>query len=137
MTRAPGVTSKPTKAFAKPEETFDTTIGRRFINPSFDGETTPSMPQTAERVAQKRSLTREELDTFALRSHQRAVHAMENGRFSEQIVAVPVDGRQLTPDEGPRPETTIEKLATLPPVNGPTGVVTAGNLSSLNDGRPL
>src|SRR5687768_15284396 len=88
MTRAPWVTEKPSKAFARPGPSFDTAIGWRFTNPAFDSDTTLSMPQTAERVAQQWNLTREELDAFAYRSHQRAVDAQKNGRFAAEIVAV-------------------------------------------------
>jgi len=130
MSRAPWVMEKPTRAFAKPGAAYDTSIGWRFTNPAFDPETTLSMPQTAERVAQQWRLTREQLDEFALRSHQRAVDARKNGRFSAEIVAV----GDVTEDEGPREDTSLEQLARLRPVNGPDGLVTAGNSSSLNDG---
>jgi 3-oxoadipyl-CoA thiolase len=138
MTRAPWVTEKPTKAFAKPGASFDTSIGWRFVNPSFDDDTTLSMPETAERVARQWGLSREELDAFALRSHERAVDAIKNGRFEAEIVPVPIKDRggesSFTVDEGPRAGTSIDALAALRPVNGPDGVVTAGNSSSLNDG---
>jgi len=130
MTRAPWVTEKPGKAWAKPGATHDTSIGWRFPNPRFDTETTLSMPQTAERVAQQWQLTREELDAFALRSHERALDAIKNGRFADEIVAV----GDVDTDEGPRPDTSLERLAALRPINGPHGVVTAGNSSALNDG---
>jgi acetyl-CoA acetyltransferase family protein len=130
MTRAPWVMEKPGKAWAKPGAAFDTSIGWRFTNPRFAADTTLSMPQTAERVAQQWALTREELDVFALRSHQRAVDAIKNGRFSAEIIPV----GDVSTDEGPRPDTSLERLAALRPVNGPGGVVTAGNSSSLNDG---
>src|SRR5213075_1549853 len=130
MTRAPWVMEKPAKAFAKPGAAYDTSIGWRFTNPAFAGETTLTMPQTAERVAQQWSLTREELDAFALRSHERAVDAIKNGRFAAEIVPAGA----LTQDEGPREDTSIEALGRLKPVNGPGGAVTAGNSSSLNDG---
>lgn len=130
MTRAPWVMEKPTRAFAKPGAAYDTSIGWRFTNPAFDPDTTLSMPQTAERVAQQWKLTREQLDEFALRSHQRAADARKNGRFSTEIVAV----GDVTEDEGPRDDTSLEQLARLRPVNGPDGLVTAGNSSSLNDG---
>jgi len=130
MTRAPWVMEKPGRAWAKPGAAFDTAIGWRFPNPRFDAETTLAMPETAERVAQQWNLTRDELDAFALRSHERAVLAQKNGRFSDEIVAV----GDVVDDEGPRADTTLEKLARLRPVNGPDGVVTAGNSSSLNDG---
>ncbi len=134
MTRAPWVTEKPTKAFARPGATFDTSIGWRFTNPRFDADTTLSMPQTAERVAERWGLTRDELDAFALRSHQRAVAAIEAGRFAAEIVAVPVGDGLFSVDEGPRADTSLERLAKLRPVNHPGGLVTAGNSSSLNDG---
>jgi 3-oxoadipyl-CoA thiolase len=130
MTRAPWVTEKPSKAFARPGASFDTSIGWRFTNPAFDADTTLAMPQTAERVAQQWKLTREELDEFALRSHQRAVDAQKNGRFAAEIVPV----GEVTEDEGPRADTSLAKLAGLLPVHGPGGVITAGNSSSLNDG---
>ena len=76
MTRAPWVSEKPAKAWAKPGASFDTSIGWRFSNPRFDASTTLSMPQTAERVAERWNLTRSELDEFALASHQRAVKAI-------------------------------------------------------------
>jgi acetyl-CoA acetyltransferase family protein len=134
MTRAPWVTEKPDRAFAKPGATFDTSIGWRFTNPRFDADTTLSMPQTAERVATQWKLTREELDAFALRSHERAVAATKDGRFAPEIVAVPVEGAEVTIDEGPRSDTSLERLSRLRPVNGPDGLVTAGNSSALNDG---
>jgi len=134
MTRAPWVTEKPTTAFARPGATFDTSIGWRFTNPRFGSETTMSMPQTAEEVARRWGLSREELDAYALRSHQRAVAAIDAGRFKDETVAVPVGDGELAVDEGPRADTSLEKLARLRPVNGPDGLVTAGNSSSLNDG---
>ena len=130
MTRAPWVTEKPGRAWAKPGATYDTSIGWRFPNPSFGPETTLSMPETAERVAQRWSLTREELDAFALASHQKAVRAGDEGRFAAEIVAV----GDIVRDEGPRADTDLASLARLRPVTGPGGMVTAGNSSSLNDG---
>ncbi|WP_121435719.1 thiolase family protein [Actinomadura pelletieri] len=134
MTRAPWVQEKPAKAFAKPGAAFDTSIGWRFTNPRHGADTTLSMPQTAERVAERWGLTREELDAFAVRSHERALDAIKDGRFADEIVPVPVRDDLVDTDEGPRPGTTPEVLARLRPVNGPGGLVTAGNASSLNDG---
>ena len=134
MTRAPWVTEKPAKAFAKPGASFDTSIGWRFANARFDADTTLSMPQTADRVAGRWRLTREELDVFALRSHERALDAIKNGRFEAEIVPVPVKDGVFAVDEGPREGSTLDALARLRPVNGPDGLVTAGNASSLNDG---
>ena len=130
MTRAPWVTEKPSRPWARPGQSWDTSIGWRFTNPAFDADTTLSMPQTAERVAERWQLTREELDAFALRSHERALDAQKNGRFAAEVVPVGV----VTRVEGPRPETTLERLAALKPIHGPGGVITAGNSSSLNDG---
>jgi 3-oxoadipyl-CoA thiolase len=130
MTRAPWVSEKPSKAWSKPGASFDTSIGWRFPNPGFGADTTLSMPETAERVAQRWQLTREELDAFALRSHERALDAIKNGRFTDQIIPV----GEVDTDEGPRPDTSLERLASLRPLHGPGGVVTAGNSSSLNDG---
>ncbi|KQY55712.1 beta-ketoadipyl CoA thiolase [Aeromicrobium sp. Root495] len=134
MTRAPWVQEKPSKAFAKPGAAFDTSIGWRFTNPRFDADTTLSMPQTAERVAEQWGLTRDELDAFAVQSHERALDAIKNGRFADEIVPVPVKNGSFDTDEGPRAGTTADVLARLRPVNGPDGLVTAGNASSLNDG---
>jgi len=135
MTRAPWVVQKPAKAWAKPGASYDTSIGWRFPNPSFDQHTTLSMPETAERVAEQWGLGREELDIFALRSHERALDAIKNLRFADEIVPVPTpSGAVVTTDEGPRGDTSLDRLAGLRPVNGPDGVVTAGNSSSLNDG---
>ena len=130
MTRAPWVMEKPGRAWAKPGQAWDTSIGWRFPNPAFDADTTLTMPQTAERVAERWGLGREDLDAFALRSHQRAVKAQKNGHFDAEIVAV----GEITQDEGPRADTTAEKLAQLRPIHGPGGLITAGNSSSLNDG---
>lgn len=130
MTRAPWVTEKPARAWARPGQTWDTSIGWRFTNPAFDPDTTLSMPQTAERVAERWGLSREELDAFALRSHRRALDAQKNGHFDAETVPV----GDVTQDEGPRADTTAEKLAGLRPLHGPGGRITAGNSSSLNDG---
>jgi 3-oxoadipyl-CoA thiolase len=130
MTRAPWVMEKPGKAWSKPGAAFDTSIGWRFANPKFGADTTLSMPQTAERVAQQWRQTREELDAFALRSHERALDAIKNGRFAAEIIGV----GDFRTDEGPRPDTSLERLGALRPVNGPGGLITAGNSSALNDG---
>jgi acetyl-CoA acetyltransferase family protein len=130
MTRAPWVMEKPGRAWAKPGAVFDTSIGWRFPNPRFSKDTTLSMPETAERIAKRWGLTRAELDAFALRSHESAIRSQKHGHFTDEILAV----GELTHDEGPRADTSMERLAGLGPVNGPDGVVTAGNSSSLNDG---
>jgi 3-oxoadipyl-CoA thiolase len=137
MTRAPWVQAKPERAWAKPGEAFDTSIGWRFTNPRLAArdKATFSMPETAEEVARLDGITREDADAFALRSHERAIAAMDAGRLAPEIVAVPTPrGGLVDTDEGPRRDTTLEVLAGLRPVVAGGGVVTAGNSSSLNDG---
>lgn len=137
MTRAPWVQAKPERPWAKPTEAFDTSIGWRFTNPRLAArdKATFSMPETAEEVARLDGITREEADAFALRSHQRAIAAIDAGRLAPEIVAVPVPrGGSVDTDEGPRRDTTLEVLAGLRPVVAGGTVVTAGNSSSLNDG---
>ncbi|MBG6185268.1 acetyl-CoA C-acetyltransferase [Arthrobacter sp. CAN_A214] len=140
MSRAPWVQEKPTKAFARPGEIFDSSIGWRFVNPIFKSQdkTTLSMPATAEEVAAVDAISREDADAFAVRSHEKALAAIDGGRFAAEIVAVPTpQGKKsvlVDTDEGPRSGTTLEVLAGLRPVVKPGGIVTAGNASSLNDG---
>lgn len=141
MSRAPWVIEKPTAAFAKPGEVFDTSIGWRFTNPEFKktDKLTYSMPETAEEVAVVDGITRDDADAFAVASHERAIAASEAGHFSQEIVPVIVKDRKgaetvVVADEGPRPGTSTEVLARLRPVVKADGIVTAGNSSSLNDG---
>ena len=141
MSRAPWVMEKPTTGFAKPGATFDTSIGWRFVNPEFAKREkfTYSMPETAEEVARVDGISREDCDVFAVRSHERAIAAIEAGHFKDEIVPVPVRDRKgnvtlVDTDEGPRPGTTTEVLAKLRPVVAGGEVVTAGNSSTLNDG---
>lgn len=146
MSRAPWVMEKPDKPFAKPGAVFDTSIGWRFPNPSFqsgelsrDGKATYSMPETAEEVARAYNISREDCDVFAVRSHERALAAIGAGRFADEIVPVRVTGRKgaetvVDTDEGPRPGTSLDVLAGLRPVVKGGSVVTAGNASTLNDG---
>jgi acetyl-CoA acetyltransferase family protein len=133
--------SKPDQSFARGNKTvYDTTIGWRFPNPRMEEmHSTESMGETAENVAERYGITREEQDEFALESHRRAVAAAEAGRFDAEIVPVPAPQPKGEPvmvhaDEGPRPDTTLEQLARLRPVFREGGTVTAGNSSSLNDG---
>ena len=133
MTRAPWVTEKPSRAWAKPGKSWDTSIGWRFTNPAFGEDTTLSMPQTAERVAEQWKLSREALDEFAYASHQKALTAQEAGKFDPEILPI----GDVSADEGPRADTTVEKLAKLRAIHGPGGVITAGNSSSLNDGAAV
>ena len=141
MTRAPWVMPKPDGAFPRgPQTVYDTALGWRLVNPKMaEMYGTLQMGETAERVAQKYEVSREDQDAFALRSHQRAVAAQRSGRLSEEIVPVAVPQRKgeplrLTDDEGPRDDTSLEALARLKPAFAANGSVTAGNSSPLNDG---
>ena len=141
MSRAPWVVEKPTTAFAKPGEAFDTSIGWRFVNPTLAAQekTTFSMPETAEEVARVCDISRADADAFAAQSQVRAAAAIEAGNFASEIVPVEIKDRKgnvtvVDTDEGPRPGTTTEVLAKLRPVVKGGEVVTAGNSSSLNDG---
>ncbi|MEO7005603.1 MAG: acetyl-CoA C-acyltransferase [Terrimesophilobacter sp.] len=136
MSRAPWVTAKPTRAFARPGEIADTSIGWRFTNPRFlkRDKATYSMTETAEEVADLDQISRDDADRFALDSHQRAVAAQDAGRFAAEIVGVETGKGVIDADEGPRRDTSIEALARLRSIVRPDGVVTAGNSSPLNDG---
>jgi acetyl-CoA acetyltransferase family protein len=141
MSRAPLVTLKPERGFARGNtELVDTTIGWRFVNPLMaERYSTESMGETAENVAQRYGVSREEQDAFALESHRRAVAAAGAGRFDDEIVPVDVPrpkGDPLTvhADEGPRPDTSLERLSSLGTIFRVGGTVTAGNSSPINDG---
>ncbi|MEV8218727.1 acetyl-CoA C-acyltransferase [Microbacterium sp. NPDC077391] len=136
MTRAPWVQAKPDRAWAKPGDAYDTSIGWRFPNPRLlaRDKATFSMPETAEEVARVEGISRADADAFALLSHQRALAAIDAGRLSPEIVAVESTRGLVDTDEGPRRETSLEALAALRPVVAGGEVVTAGNASSLNDG---
>jgi 3-oxoadipyl-CoA thiolase len=140
MTRAPLVMAKAQTAWDRNVRVHDTSIGWRFVNPRLDDVYgTHSMGETAEEVARDFDITREEQDEFALRSHGRAVAARDGGRFEDEIVPIEVPRRKGEPvvidaDEPPRPDTSLEKLATLKPAFRSGGSVTAGNSSGINDG---
>src|SRR6266568_1682918 len=137
MTRAPWVMAKPGTPWAKPGEVVDSALGWRFTNPKFrdsNRKITLSMGETAEEVATLDGITRADSDEFALRSHQRAVAAIDAGRFAAEIVPVPLRDGEFTVDEGPRRGTTADKLAALRPVFRADGIVTAGSSSPLSDG---
>lgn len=138
MTRAPFVALKPEYAFPRGGmKLADTTIGWRFANPNWAPEyPTIDLGETAENLAEKYSIQRMEQDEFALRSHTRAIQAMDSGRFKDQIVPVPTKDNPtgVTADEGPRRDTSIEKLSLLRPVFRKNGTVTAGNSSQISDG---
>jgi acetyl-CoA acyltransferase len=157
MSRAPWAMPKPERAFPTGHTTvYDTTLGWRFVNPKMEkmGHT-DSLGMTAENLAEERyhvsseeqrpeelaktyDISREKQDRFALSSHQKAVVAMDEKRFREEIVPLTLKGRKgdtlVEADEGPRRDTTFEKLAKLKPAFKEDGSVTAGNSSSLNDG---
>ena len=140
MTRAPFVLGKADSAFSRAMNLQDTTLGWRFINPRLSAMYHPyTMGETAENVAERTKISREEQDAYALRSHQRAVAAQQTGRFAEEIQPVTIPQKKgealvVTLDEQPRPDTTLEKLAALKPVFRKDGSVTAGNSSGINDG---
>ena len=140
MTRAPLVMPKAETAWSRNAEIYDTTIGWRFINPKLAAEHgTDSMPETAENVAEKFNISRADQDAFALRSQQKAAAAQEKGVFAEEIVPVFISRRKggdviVETDEHPRPDTTLEKLASLRTPFRRNGTVTAGNASGVNDG---
>jgi len=140
MTRAPYVMAKPDKEFPRgPMELFDTTIGWRFINPKLkEMYGVDSMPETAENVAKRYQITREEQDEFAFESQMRAKRAVEENKFANEIVPVELTDKKgntiiVDKDEHPRPDTSMEKLSKLKPLFE-NGTVTAGNASGINDG---
>ena len=141
MSRAPLVMLKPERGFPRGNsELVDTTIGWRFINPSLaKRHSTESMGETAENVAERYEVAREDQDAFALESHRRAIAAAEAGRFDDELVTVDVpqpkgDPVKIHADEGPRSDTSLERLARLRPIFRDGGSVTAGNASQINDG---
>lgn len=157
MSRAPFAMPKPARAFPTGHTTmYDTTLGWRFVNPKMDemGHT-DSLGQTAENLAEERfgvtpeeqqpeklageyDISRERQDSFALHSHQKAIRAQDEKKFRDEIVPVTVKTRKsegvVEADEGPRRDTSLEKLAKLRPAFREGGTVTAGNSSSFNDG---
>jgi 3-oxoadipyl-CoA thiolase len=141
MTRAPYVMAKPEVAFDRgTREAYDTTLGWRFVNPRLAERHYPySMGETAENVAERWEVGRDLQDAFALRSHQRAVAAIESGRFDDQIVPIVIPQRKGEPvvvsrDEHPRADTSLEALGRIKPAFRDGGTVTAGNSSGINDG---
>ena len=139
MSRAPFVMGKTTEAFARSAQLEDTTIGWRFVNPKMKAQFgIDAMGETAENVAQERSISREDQDAFALRSQSRTARAMASGRLAREIVPVDITDRKgnvtrVERDEHPR-ETTMEKLGALKAIFRKDGSVTAGNASGVNDG---
>lgn len=141
MTRAPWVMPKGSEPFQRGNVTaYDSVLGWRFPNQRL-GELYPliSLGDTAENVAEKYGITREAQDAFALQSHRRAVRANEEGRLKDEMIAVEIPQRKggallVDKDEGPRSDTSLEKLAALKPSFKKDGTVTAGNSSPLSDG---
>src|SRR4051812_37601067 len=141
MSRAPLVGLQPERGFPRGGlELVDTTIGWRFVNPRMaESYSTESMGETAENVAERYGVSREDQDGYALESHRRAVAAAESGRFDQEIVTVDVPQPKGSPitvhaDEGPRPDTSLERLAPLRPVFPERGPGTPRNSSQINDG---
>jgi acetyl-CoA acyltransferase len=136
MSRAPFVLPRADEPLPRRQPLFDTVLGWRMVNPKMPDEHTISLGATAEVLAAELGITREDQDAFALESHRRAVAAQQAGRFDTEIIPVtpPGDGGPVTADEGPRPDTSMEKLARLRPAFVEGGTVTAGNSSPLNDG---
>ena len=132
MSRAPLVLAKAERAFPRGDTTaWDTTLGWRFPNPRLEAMfPLESMGETGENVAERYGVSREEQDTFALRSQRRWAVADADGRFADELVAV----GDVSRDEHPRPDTDEEKLAALKPAFREGGTVTAGNSSGINDG---
>jgi acetyl-CoA acyltransferase len=136
MSRAPWVTAKPDHPYPRGERViYDSALGWRFVNPKMEElYGTDSMGQTAENVAEQFSIDRQSQDQFAFNSHRRALEAQRQGRFSEELVAVETEQGTVIADEGPRPDSTPERLSQLKPAFAVHGSVTAGNSSPLNDG---
>jgi 3-oxoadipyl-CoA thiolase len=139
MTRAPYVLPKSDAPFGRKQALFDTVLGWRMINPAMRKEWTISLGETAENVAAQYGITREEQDRFAFDSQMKCRAAIERIAFDAEIVAVTVaqsrgDSIEVSRDEPPRPQTSLEALATLPPAFKPGGTVSAGNSSGINDG---
>jgi len=139
MSRAPFVMGKAESGYSRNMKLEDTTIGWRFINPLMKSQYgVDSMPETADNVADDYQVSRADQDAFAVRSQQKAAAAQAAGFFAEEIVPVRIAHKKgetiVERDEHLRPETTLEALARLKPVNGPDKTVTAGNASGVNDG---
>ena len=139
MSRAPFVIPKSTTPFSRNAEIYDTTIGWRFINPIMrQMYGVDSMPETAENVAERWNISREDQDKFAYWSQKKAAEAISKGRFNTEILKVKIvqkkEEKFLDKDEHPRSDTLLEKLSTLPTPFRNNGTVTAGNASGVNDG---
>lgn len=139
MSRAPFVMGKAESGYSRSMKLEDTTIGWRFVNPLMKAQYgVDAMPETADNVADDYQVSRADQDDFALRSQQKAAAAQAAGFFAEEIVPVRIAHKKgetvVTEDEHLRPDTTLQALGKLKPVNGPDKTVTAGNASGVNDG---
>ena len=140
MTRGPWVISKVSKPFGRDAKMYDSSFGWRFINPRLDEiYGTEGMGETAENVAEKYDINRQDQDAFAAWSQKKATNAQDNGRLQKEIIAVEIPQRKADPilfnkDEFIKNHTSIEGLAKLKPAFKKDGTVTAGNSSGLNDG---
>lgn len=140
MTRGPWVISKTSTPYGRDAQMFDSSFGWRFVNPLMkDRFGVEAMGETAENLAVRGTISREDQDKFSLWSQQKAVKARSEGRLAEEIVAVSIPNRKGEPvlfdaDEFIKPATTLEGLAKLKPAFRKDGTVTAGNASGLNDG---
>jgi acetyl-CoA acyltransferase len=140
MSRAPYVMAKADAAFSRAAKLEDSTLGWRFVNPLMkERYGVDSMAETAENVAEEFHISRADQDAFAYRSQKKAAAAIASGAIAEEIWPVTVPQRKgadlvVDKDEQPRPDTTLVGLAALKPIVKPTGTVTAGNASGINDG---
>lgn len=139
MTRAPFVVGKPEKAYDRSQKLQDTTMGWRFINKKLDHlYGTEAMPRTAENLAEKYNISREDQDAFAVWSQQKAAKAENDGRLPAEITPIIIERRKkdsllVDTDEHPRPNTDMAALSKLRPIYE-NGTITAGNASGINDG---
>lgn len=139
MTRAPFVVGKPEKAYDRSKTLQDTTMGWRFINKKLDAVYgTEAMPRTAENLADKYNISRDDQDAFALWSQQKAAQAQSDGRLNAEVTPITIERRKQTPlivdtDEHLRPNTDMAALTKLRPIYE-NGTITAGNASGINDG---
>ena len=140
MTRGPWVISKVSKPYGRDAQMHDSSFGWRFINPKMQElYGTEGMGQTAENLANKFNISREDQDLFAYNSQMKAAKAQAAGRFDEEIIKIEIPQRKKDPimfeaDEFIKPNSNLEKLSTLRTVFKKDGTVTAGNSSGLNDG---
>jgi acetyl-CoA acetyltransferase family protein len=133
MTRAPYVMLKPERPFPAGDTTmYSTTLGWRMVNPNMPADWTISLGESTERLGERYGVTREQADSYAVRSQERAAKAWANGAYDAGIVQVP--GAEMARDEGIRDGVTLESLAKLKPSFRDDGTVTAGNASQLSDG---